>query len=67
MPIQAMIDRIESGKNVYTARGINIIHLISQEQPKRCKSCKDEKKVKDFYKGRRVCKQCFNLQKAIGK
>ena len=60
---QAIIDRIENGKQVYTVRGINIIQLISQEKPKRCISCKNEKKHKDFYRGRRVCKTCYNLQK----
>ena len=51
--------RLQHDKPVYTKRGIEILRIINQDKPKECSECKQEKKVKDFYKGRTLCKECF--------
>ena len=57
-----ILNKIKCGEDIYTLSGIHIIQLISDEQPKMCVCCNNEKKVKDFYKGRRICKKCFSIK-----
>ena len=51
--------RIEKGKPACTMNCIKIHTLISEHLPKKCNKCGKEKRVKDFYKNRKVCKSCF--------